>query len=221
MNQATVQLEVLEKPRVKEKAKHKRPVALKDNLVEFFEQKGWEYKVLGRAEMPEAISYLGNWIIVPSDLDASDIPDHAMDKVSAIFGRGFRPKGFVLVHEITEKDAANHPNTAFSVPRKDWFEQVETSRKRKVDARPQPDFRKVVKSLAPVADIMGTLIKLALIVGAVAIGLIVLVNIVQALLAGGIVILGLFALAVMAGLDPVLVVVSDDNYWIEIDRWED
>ncbi len=194
-----------------------RPAALKENLIAFFDRQGWKYKVLGRAEMPQSIAYVGNWVIVPSDADVSKIPDNAMDKVTAILAEGYRPKGFLLAHEITPNKARQRPKTAFSIPQSNWFE--EKAKARKTVSFPVPDWSKLTRYVSPVVSVLGELTKIAVICAGVALGVLALISIIKALLVVGGVILGLVVLAAGAGLDPVLVVVSDDNYWIEIDRW--
>lgn len=196
-----------------------KPSALSENLYDFFDQQGWKYKVLGRAEMPEAISYAGNWVIVPSDADATDIPDHAMDKVTAIFAEGFRPKGFLLVHEITTQEASKRPKSAFAMPHANWFDQ--TPKRQRNFSIAWPNLSNIGKALAPLGEIAFALLKVVAVLAAIALGVIALISIVKAILTGAAILFGLFVLANMAGLDPILVVVTDDNYWIEIDRWVD
>lgn len=193
-----------------------RPFALASNLAEFFRAKGLKYKVLGRADFPESISYVGNWVIVPSDIDASHIPDHAMDKVSLIHAHGFRPKGFLLVHELSKKDAKTPPAGSFSVPQAGWFSQKPTPSRSLVTSA---DIRQVMRQLTPVVDFGLALAKVALVCAGIALAIVFLFSILKVIFIGLAVLAGLFILGSAAGLDPVLVVVSDDNYWIEIDRW--
>lgn len=197
----------------------KRPPAFAENVIDFFERKGWEYKVLGRAEMPEQVTHLGRWTVVPADIDATHIPDHAMGKVTSIFAQGYRPKGFLLIHETNGSavDAENYPISTMTTPRPGWFEET---RQVKPKASRPPDYSKIIKSLRPAADVIGGLLKVLAVVATLVIAAVVVVNIIKMLVVfGGIILVGLAILLGATGVDPVLVVVTDDNYWIEIDRW--
>jgi hypothetical protein len=59
----------------------------------------WNFRVLGKAELPDRPVRLQNWLIVPAQDDSSPIPKRTMERIQAIFAAGLNPKGFVVVHE--------------------------------------------------------------------------------------------------------------------------
>lgn len=122
---------------------------------------------------------LKDWLLVPAHQDTSHIPPRAMNRVHSLFASGFRPQGFVVVHEAPMALPAGK-----QIP------------------KPSP---------LPVGNIefddaasgVGKAIGALAAFAAVATGL--------ALMSG---------LAVgLAVLDPILIAVTQDSYWVEIDRW--
>lgn len=163
-------------------------------LLTLGQKQGWDSAVLGRAPLPEEPVRLGDWLIVPALQDTSPVLARALERVQTIFAAGLRPKGFVVVHEAP---------MLLSPPEKD---------------KPEP------LRLPLFPGINRVLVKR--IIGGLILGLILLVTIV------GVLALALAALAVVASLlvpatlvagavvvDPILIAVTEDGYWIEIDCW--
>jgi len=63
------------------------------------EQKGWDFNLLGQAQLPQEPVHLDQWLIVPASQDSSEIPSRSYQRIQALFANGIRPKGFVVVHE--------------------------------------------------------------------------------------------------------------------------
>lgn len=150
----------------------------------------WDFAVLGQAPMPKEAVRLGDWLLVPSDQDSSEIPDRALARVQAIYAAGIRPKGFVLVHEapmlLSAPEDAREPQSLSP----QWMVDPQTT-------------QKLIDTLSfGVAGLAKVMVGIATV--AVAVGSMILPAI-------------LFAGAML--LDPILIAVTEDDYWIEIDRW--
>jgi hypothetical protein len=144
---------------------------------------GWEFMVLGQAPMPTQPVRLGEWLIVPAELDSSPIPERALKRVQAIYAAGLRPKGFVLVHEAPLQLAA--------------------------PARKPFDVSEFVERISPaVVDMLGK-----------AVGAAALLALYGVLAAAFIVCPWPFLLIGLVMVDPILIAVTEDGDWIEIDRW--
>lgn len=144
---------------------------------------GWPFTVLGNAPMPTQPVRLGEWLIVPAQLDSSPIPERALKRVQAIYAAGLRPQGFVLVHEAPLQLGA---------------------------PRPKPfDVAEFVERISPkVLEVLGK-----------AVGATAVVAIYGALAAAFIVCPWPFLLMGLVLVDPILIAVTEDGDWIEIDRW--
>lgn len=157
--------------------------------------RGWDFRVLGQAPLPEEPVRLGDWLLVPAHQDSSPIPPRALARLRAIFEVGLRPKGFVLVHEAPKLLPA--PAQA---PPESW----------RVPLLP-PHVTSVLKRAGTVAG--AAVLGVAALTGALVLALVAVLVVAVALVP-----LALVAGAVMV--DPILVAVTEDGYWIEIDRWE-
>jgi hypothetical protein len=149
----------------------------------------WKFSILGFAPMPKEHIRLGDWLVVPAEQDNSEIPDQAMERIQAIFNSGIRPKGFVVVHEAPMLLSPPEINQD-QIPQKQWSLKPETS-------------QKVIETLGVGASILGKVV-LGTITAAGAIAAAIIPAI---FLAGAVLI------------DPILIVVTEDDCWIEIDRW--
>ena len=163
-------------------------------LVELGRQKGWDSNVLGRASLPSAPVRLGDWLIVPAHLDSSPIPERALQRVQSVFEAGLRPKGFVLVHEAPK---------LLPGPTQD---QNDTLR---IYALPD--------NIANVLKVVGSALGILALFLVGAAGLMILA-LAAATLATILVLPAILAVGA-ALVDPILVAVTEDGYWIEIDRW--
>lgn len=147
------------------------------------EDYGWPFVVLGQAPLPTAPVRLGEWLIVPAEMDSSPIPERALKRVQAIHAAGLRPKGFVLVHEAPLQLAALKPKP-FNVA--EFVERVSPK----------------------VLEVLGK-----------AVGATAVVALYGALAAAFIVCPWPFLLIGMVMVDPILIAVTEDGDWVEIDRW--
>jgi len=157
-------------------------------------QQGWNCTVLGQAPLPGEPVRLGDWLLVPAHQDSSPVPTRALERVQAIFAAGLRPKGFVVVHEAP---------MLLPAPRQDERNTLSMS------ALPTR-FRSGLKAVGTALGALGTLLVVAsgLSVLAVAVIALAAILVVPAILVVG-----------AAVVDPILVAVTEDGYWIEIDRW--
>ncbi len=177
-----------------ETAKHQLlPLQETKELMSLAKEHRWGFQVLGNAPMPEQPVRLGDWLLVPALFDSSPILSRALERIQAIFAAGIRPQGFVLVHEAPMLISA--PAETQVTERNAALNFLDHS----VSPRP-----------ADFAALFGAGIAAASGLAAMAIGALTL--------------LATLALPVtlMAGallLDPILVVVTKDGYWVEIDRW--
>ena len=162
-----------------------------ENLIAFGRSRGWDFQILGKAPFPTAPFRRGDWLIVPAHLDTTPLPPCAKQRMEAIFAAGIRPQGFILVHEAPFLLTAGT--------------QAETRQK------PEPiqlpvNKQKVKKFLKASGGVLAVV--------AVASGAVILLAVALALLLPGLL------LATALVIDPILVAVTSDGYWVEIDRWD-
>ena len=80
------------------------------------EQKGWDFNLLGQAQLPKELTQLDQWIIVPANQDSSEIPARTYKRIQTLFANGIRPKGFVIVHEAPRLLTAPKPVPQHAAP---------------------------------------------------------------------------------------------------------
>jgi hypothetical protein len=80
------------------------------------EQKGWDFNLLGQAQLPKELVQLDQWLVVPANLDSSEIPARTYKRIQTIFASGIRPKGFVIVHEAPRLLTAPKPLPQHAAP---------------------------------------------------------------------------------------------------------
>ena len=161
------------------------------NLVAFGRSVGWAFPVLGHAPIPTIPIYINNWLIVPAHLDNTPLPYRAQDRMNTILSAGFRPKDWLIIHEAPPLLTA--PKTVQKQQSTmDWI-TPQTKKKSK-------------KILKTTGSALGAV---ALATGTAAIAVAAVALIIPAFLIAG-------ALVV----DPILVAVSEDGFWVEIDRWD-
>jgi hypothetical protein len=175
-----------------------RPAALGSlevrGLMDLSDQHGWDFAVLGQAPLPTEPVRLGDWLLIPAQEDTSSIPERTLARIQAIFAAGLRPKGFVVVHEAPKLLA--DPSVVEG-------EAVEIS---PVPPRVQLALQKAEEMATSAAKC------LAVVAGAATVAL-------GAMAAAAALLLPMLLLAAAAGLDPILVAVTEDDVWVEIDRW--
>lgn len=168
------------------------------------ERMGWDFRVLGRAPMMTAPVFTGGWWVVPAQMDRAVIPadvrPRVMDKVGEIYQAGINPKGWLLAHEAPKLLAAPASDNKAPTP---WWQRYWLM----VATRPW-----AVVSVAIGLAVVGPSI------AAFVWGLLVKVMMAALMIiAIPVVLLGLGA---VSGVDPMLILVTEDNVWIEIDQWE-
>ena len=163
-------------------------------LVSLGQEHGWDFSVLGQAPLPSEPVRLGDWLIVPAHQDSSDIPDRAYERLQAIFTSGLRPKGFVMVHEAPK---------LLPAPGQEQANRLQMS------ALPP----KVKSTLKLVSGALGVLAISVVVVTGLAIIAI------AALFLAGLLAVPAFLVVGAVVVDPILVAVTEDEYWVEIDRW--
>ena len=157
-------------------------------------ERGWRPTVIGRAPVPREPVRLEDWLIAPVHQDSSPVPDRALRRVQDIFAAGLRPKGFVVVHEA---------------PR----------------LLPAPTQQKPKPLRMPVlSDQLRSTLKLAGAgLGVLGAGLVIVTGVavlaVAALSLAAILVVPATLVVGAVVVDPILVAVTEDGYWIEIDRW--
>jgi hypothetical protein len=157
-------------------------------------QGGWDAFVLGNAPLPGDPVRVDDWLVVPAQQDSTPIPSRALERIESIYTAGIRPQGFVLVHEAPLRLPANVGEDHGTV---------------RISHIP-PKTRQLAKTVAVAGALtLGGLVILP--------GLIAFTIAVIGLAMAVIVPLGLLAGA--AAVDPILVAVTEDGDWVEIDRW--
>ena len=68
-------------------------------LLTLGQENRWPTQVLGKAPMLKEPMRIHNWLLVPSTMDSTALPDQAIQRIKALYEAGIRPQGFVMVHE--------------------------------------------------------------------------------------------------------------------------
>ena len=152
------------------------------------------FRPIGSACMLERPVFVDGWWLVPMGEDSSAIPRRACRRVEAIYAAGLRPKGFILAHEA--------PPVLGDVS--EAGEKTQAT---------HPGLEQLTRGVR--GQLSGALSKESL-VGTVA--PLVLKGLLGVLGAAATVIGFCGVLAVVA-LDPVLIAVTEDGHWVEVDRW--
>ena len=163
-------------------------------LVTLGQQRGWRPVVCGRAPFPDEPVRLGDWLIAPVHQDSSLVPARALERVQTIFAAGLRPKGFVVVHEAPK---------LLPAPRQQKIESV------RIPALPT-QLKSTLKLVCTGLGVLGGGLAIA---GAAVLA-------VTALSIAAIVALPAFLIVGAIVVDPILVAVTEDGYWVEVDRWD-
>ena len=157
-------------------------------------REGWNHAVLGQAPLPTRPVRLGDWLMVPVEQDSSPVPARALRRVQSIFEAGIRPEGFVLVHEA--------PKLLAGPPEKE---------PESLQMGALPDgLRSKLKAIGMGLGAVG--LALVAIPGLVALAVV-------ALSLAGLVIAPVALVVGAVVVDPILIAVTEDGYWVEVDRW--
>jgi hypothetical protein len=171
--------------------RHLAPNSQATHLMQLGREQNWPLAVLGIAPLPRQPVRLQDWLLVPAHLDNSDIPERALTRIQTIYEVGIRPQGFVLVHEAPMQLPA---------PGHDDAEVIEGEFQELKPGVIEIDWKKLTDTGVGVAGI-------ALKTAATAV-----------VAVGSVVLPALFVMGA-ALLDPILVAVTEEDVWIEIDRW--
>ena len=163
-------------------------------------QQGWNFAVLGQAPMLDKPVRFGDWLLIPAHKDTSDVPARALERVQAIFAAGLRPQGFVMVHEAPK---LLPPPAGYEPP-------APAPLTLRMPVLPE-QVRSTVKVVSGAIAALG--MGLAAIMGVVVVAI-------AAIAAAAVVLIPLAFVAAIVAVDPILVAVTEDGYWIEIDRWD-
>ena len=68
-------------------------------LLTLGQENRWPTRVLGKAPMLKEPIRVQDWLLVPSTMDSTSLPDQAIQRIKALYAAGIRPQGFVMVHE--------------------------------------------------------------------------------------------------------------------------
>jgi len=68
-------------------------------LLALGQENRWPIQVLGKAPMLKQPIRIQDWLLVPSTMDSTSLPDQAIQRIKALYEAGIRPQGFVMVHE--------------------------------------------------------------------------------------------------------------------------
>jgi hypothetical protein len=68
-------------------------------LLTLGQENRWPMQVLGKAPMLKQPVRIQDWLLVPSTMDSTSLPDQAIQRIKALYEAGIRPQGFVMVHE--------------------------------------------------------------------------------------------------------------------------
>ena len=162
-------------------------------LVRLGRERGWAPAVVGHAPLPSEPFRYKDWVVVPAEQDTSLVPARALQRVQDLFSAGLRPKGFVVVHEAPRLLSAPAGDT------------------------PRP------LDLSPISAQLKSGLKVAGAVLGVTAAALAAVSVAAVLVVGVLAVAALAvpALAVAAVVvDPILIAVTEDGWWIEIDRWD-
>lgn len=164
-----------------------------EKLLALGRRQGWNSVIVGRGPLPKEAFRHGDWVVVPIEQDSSEIPQRALERVQEVFGAGIRPRGFVLAHEAP----------AYLLPGR--IEEPPSVRERISELK--DGVSEAGKAIAgPAGEIAQALAKAA---GVAFSGVAALFLLAPAVVLG---------LAI--GLDPILVAVMEDGYWVAIDQWD-
>ena len=167
-------------------------------LVALGRHRGWNCTVLGQAPIPKEPVRYGDWLIIPAHQDSSTVPPQAQERVQAVFAAGIRPEAFMVVHEAPKLLAAPAGNQERS-----W--------------RISPMPSRLTTTLKVTAGALGVVGGIVAVSGLAVLAVAVLA-VAAALVLPALLVVGAAGVAV---LDPILVAVTEDGWWIELMRWQD
>ena len=72
-------------------------------LLALAEKQHWPMQVLGKAPMLKQPMRIQDWLLVPSTMDSTPIPEETLYRIQTLYKEGVRPQGFVMVHEAPKQ----------------------------------------------------------------------------------------------------------------------
>jgi hypothetical protein len=162
-------------------------------IMELSEAHAFAFRVIGVAPPPTKTVYYNDWRLVPLAEDTSNIPARAVERLRTIYEAGIIPKAVIIGHELPPHPS---PLPSPSTPQAELppWPQLQPPNEVSMPTR-EATSSGIAPVLAPLA---------AVVAGACTI----LPTLFPLLLAGAL-------------LDPCLLVVTEDNVWIQIDFWAD
>ena len=165
-----------------------------EQLISLGDQYGWGFQVLGQAPFPEAPVRIGDWLLSPAQSDSSLIPARTLSRIQMIYAAGIRPQGFVVVHESPMLLPAPADGKGKKLNRIPFLKPAQN----------------IMPSTETINDVFGAITK---VISEIASMLVSFLSFVVPALLSSTLILGALLL------DPILVAVTEDGIWIEVDRW--
>ena len=166
------------------------------------ERAGFRLHLMGHSQAPIAPQRVGAWWMEPLR-DYEALPPRARYRLESLLSTGLQPKAVVLFHELPQSREQQNS----------WISTLvnEAGRLRYQIPETVEAFSAIVAEKLPSA---GALLW--------RVGLLILPLVVLSL---GILVAGATTAAAAVGtavaIDPCLVVVTADGYWIEVDRWDE
>ena len=68
-------------------------------LLDLGRRQNWRFAYLGQAPMLTRPKRVGNWLLVPSYLDSSPLPESAWMRIQTVYAEGIQPAGWIVIHE--------------------------------------------------------------------------------------------------------------------------
>jgi hypothetical protein len=152
----------------------------------------WDVQPLGRGPLLRQSVFVGGWWLVPVAEDKTRIPRRALERVTAIYAAGLRPKGFIVAHEAPAALRSPTEGHRLGQSPQEVFDQLKQTLSRLVVVDWVRGFS--LEALRTWADVL-------------------------LMAAKGILIFSGTVLS-LALVDPILIAVTEDDYWVEIDRWQ-
>jgi hypothetical protein len=153
-------------------------------------------RVVGQSHAPVVPQRIGDWWLEPYGED-SKLPPRAQQRLHALLDAGICPKAVVIFHEIPQQQLA--PTD---------MERLLTRA-----------HRFAAHDLPAAGYALGERAKAGAVASAPIIGHALAVGGKALLWAAGAAAVGTLMIAATALSDPCLVIVTDDGYWLEVDRW--
>jgi hypothetical protein len=165
------------------------------DILDLSAQQHWNARVLGRAPIPRSPIRARDWLFVPLEVDGSAIPRRALNRVQAMYEAGIRPQGFVIIHEAPPYLPAGTGETQQST---------------------EPT---VSQSSTAATSLTAGLVAAALLLIVMPLAAAVVIGALITLAAAVFVPVAAVGIATAVLVDPMLIAVTEDGYWIVIDEW--